>query len=367
MEIIINQSHIFELILTNNQGDFVTGQTVGYEVRNSSTDALITSGNLTEQNEVYKFSHTFTTLGQFRIKYTTPMNFPNAIESVDIVNSIADRVWDEPLAGHTSSGTTGEALADADAMIDPSSIADAVWDEAIGDHLLVGSTGRTLSDIEADTNEIQGKLPDNNIMGSSTTTDKDDEIDAIKSKTDNLPVDPASETNVDANETKIDSIITTLGTLIADIWSYVTRTLTGIGTSGIASESNATTNKNDIITQIDDNETKIDNLSTQLTNAETNIITEIDANEVKIDAITTDITAHRNTVETKILNILGLTQHNTQIKDQVYDASDNLTSATIRLYPSGTDAENDTNHFQEYFMTAEYDSESRLTKYVVKE
>jgi len=36
-------------------------------------------------------------------------------------------------------------------------------------------------------------------------------VDAIKNKTDNLPADPASETNVDANETKIDTIISTGG------------------------------------------------------------------------------------------------------------------------------------------------------------
>ena len=99
-------------------------------------------------------------------------------------------------------------------------------------------------------------------MGSGVTTDKDDEIDAIKVKTDNLPVDPASETNVDANETKIDSIITTLSTILSDIWSFATRTLTGIGTSGIASEANATTNTTNIITEIDANETKIDSLPT---------------------------------------------------------------------------------------------------------
>ena len=41
--------------------------------------------------------------------------------------------------------------------------------------------------ILVDTNEMQGKLPVNNFMGSSVTTDKDDEIDAIKAVTDNLP------------------------------------------------------------------------------------------------------------------------------------------------------------------------------------
>lgn len=41
--------------------------------------------------------------------------------------------------------------------------------------------------ILVDTNETQGKLPTNNIMGSSVKTDKDDEIDTIKAKTDALP------------------------------------------------------------------------------------------------------------------------------------------------------------------------------------
>lgn len=43
------------------------------------------------------------------------------------------------------------------------------------------------ADILTDTNETQTKLPTNNMMGSSVKTDKDDEIDAIKAKTDNLP------------------------------------------------------------------------------------------------------------------------------------------------------------------------------------
>lgn len=40
-------------------------------------------------------------------------------------------------------------------------------------------------------------------------------IDAIKAKTDNLPADPASETNVDANETKIDTIDTVVDAIKA--------------------------------------------------------------------------------------------------------------------------------------------------------
>jgi len=56
---------------------------------------------------------------------------------------------------------------------------------------IMGSSVQTakddeIDDILTDTNEIQGKLPTNNIMGSSVKTDKDDEIDAIKLETDKM-------------------------------------------------------------------------------------------------------------------------------------------------------------------------------------
>lgn len=229
--IIINQAYEFEIALIDRNGDFDTSGTVSIEIENTSTGATEASGTMTVQGDVYKFTHTFTSLGQFRALYTTPSGFKNGLEAISIVNSIEDSVWDEALASHLTAGSTGEAL------------------------------------------------------------------DDIKDKTDNLPPDPAAE-------------------------------------------SNATTNTN-------------------------NIIAEIDANELKIDAIATDITAHRNAVEISIRNILGLTQENTQIKDTVYDSNDNLISAKIRLYSNSTDATNDTNHFKEYSMTATYDAQGRMTKYVV--
>ena len=250
-EAIINVSQVFERTLTDNQGDFVTGQTITFEVRNSATDALITSGTMTEQNEVYKFSFTFTSLIEARIKFVTPNKFPNDLESV--------RVVDAP----------------------------ATEDNA--------------------------------------TTNKNSII-----------------TEVDANETKIDAIITTLSTLISDIWSFVTRTLTGIGTSGIASEANATTNTS-------------------------NIIAEIDANELDLDTVNDNITAHRNEVENKITFILGLSQHNTQIKDTVYDVKGNLISATIKLYANATDAINDTNVTKTYSMVATFNANDQLLTYIVSE
>jgi len=58
----------------------------------------------------------------------------------------------------------------------------------------------TVDTIETDTDEIQSKLPDNNMMGSSVTTDKDDEIDAIKAKTDGLNF---TGTELDANMVQV--------------------------------------------------------------------------------------------------------------------------------------------------------------------
>jgi len=62
--------------------------------------------------------------------------------------------------------------------------------------------------ILADTNEIQGKLPTNYIMGSSVVTDKDDEIDAIKTVTDNLP-NSGALTDIDTGVNNIEAKLPT--------------------------------------------------------------------------------------------------------------------------------------------------------------
>ena len=58
-----------------------------------------------------------------------------------------------------------------------------------------------------------GKIIGDNINAPIATVDT--VVDAIKAKTDNLPTDPASETNVDANETKIDTIDTVVDAIKA--------------------------------------------------------------------------------------------------------------------------------------------------------
>lgn len=62
-------------------------------------------------------------------------------------NAIADQVWDEVLSGHLGAGSTGEALSNASSGgSSPSTIADAVWDEALSGHTTAGTAGKALSD-----------------------------------------------------------------------------------------------------------------------------------------------------------------------------------------------------------------------------
>lgn len=70
-------------------------------------------------------------------------------------------------------------------------------------------------------------------------------------------------------------------------------------------------------------------------------------------------------ISQNIKRILGLTQENIIIKDHIYDSSDLLQSATIRIFNNSTDVNNDINPLAEYTMSALYDSKGRLTNYKV--
>jgi len=59
--------------------------------------------------------------------------------------AVADAVWDETAADHTSTGTTGKTLANAASAADASTIAAAVWDITHSSHQLTGSTGESLA------------------------------------------------------------------------------------------------------------------------------------------------------------------------------------------------------------------------------
>ena len=155
--------------------------------------------------------------GSYRQLYTSRNTYPTtattkdpypltAFSYQDIIiptdnDAVADTVWDEAKNEHIVAGSFGKAVGDIDTDIDQSlSTTESNIRGTDGDTL------ETLSDqldvVETDTNEIQGKLPTNYIMGSSTKSDKDGTIDAILADTDaidtRLPTDPADQSQVEA-------------------------------------------------------------------------------------------------------------------------------------------------------------------------
>lgn len=90
-------------------------------------------------------------------------------------------------------------------------------------------------------------------------------LDAINAKTTNLPADPASETNVDAAETAILNDHTLMKQTSTGTYDRDTDSLEALSDkvaldATVAKEAQATTNKNDIITEIDANEAKLDTI-----------------------------------------------------------------------------------------------------------
>lgn len=178
--------------------------------------------------------------------------------------AIADAVWDEPMVGHLTAGSTGvylsnihthvdtdipaqisglndlsaaqvnaevdTALADYDAptkaeldaglaaLNDPTAaaIADAVWDEAISGHAISGSTGEALSNAGsgASAADIADAVWDEALSGHTTAGSAgkaltDIEADATAILEDTATTLPASLTTIDGN---VDSILADTGT-----------------------------------------------------------------------------------------------------------------------------------------------------------
>lgn len=70
-----------------------------------------------------------------------------------------------------------------------------------------------------------------------------------------------------------------------------------------------------------------------------------------------------NNIDAVLERIKGLTQENMRITGHNYDSNNNLIGSTIKIYPSKSDTENETNPVAEYEMTASYDAKNRLTDY----
>jgi len=86
-----DQSSTLEIAIIDEWGDFVSGLTVNYEVRDTS-NTLIVSGLTSVVNNVYTFSYTFDTNGQYRLKYLTPSEYENGFEQLKVVDNYIESI-----------------------------------------------------------------------------------------------------------------------------------------------------------------------------------------------------------------------------------------------------------------------------------
>jgi hypothetical protein len=115
-----------------------------------------------------------------------------SVAALPNAGAVADAVWDEPLAGHLTAGTTGATLNDAATMgaPTPGQIADAVWDEGRAGHVAVGSFGEVI-DAKVSTRASQVSLDQVRGAGFNGATDS---LEAIRDKIDTLPTSAGDAT-----------------------------------------------------------------------------------------------------------------------------------------------------------------------------
>jgi len=176
-------------------------------------------------------------------------------------------------------------------------------------------------------------------------------VQDVKVKTDNLPVDPAAESNATLNRTQILNAIPSAADIDSELssthgsssWEGESADVADLALESTAqaikaktdnlpadptSETQATANKDEIIGEINDNES---------------LLSTIDGNVVQIRAKTDLIPANFSTVLDNITEmlsrVLGLVHDNIVVDDYEYDVADNHTDCVAYIYDSKTNAE----------------------------
>jgi hypothetical protein len=81
--------------------------------------------------------------------------------------------------------------------------------------------------------------------------------------------------------------------------------------------------------------------------------------------VNTTVTNTINSLNPTLDLILGMTQNNFRLNQQIYDASGNLIAAQINLYYNASDCTNQVNSFATYNMLAVYNVQNQLIDYKV--
>jgi len=89
-EVVVNTNYYIELFITGSDGKPVSGLTTSFIIYKSIDDSVISSGSLSDiGNGIYKSSYVFTEIGQYYIKYTTPSNYTDEIQTIYVVQEVA--------------------------------------------------------------------------------------------------------------------------------------------------------------------------------------------------------------------------------------------------------------------------------------
>ena len=80
-----------------------------------------------------------------------------------------------------------------------------------------------------------------------------------------------------------------------------------------------------------------------------------------------DIQDSLDVLGSKLCKVLGLVQSNFRLNDLIYDVNECLTSGKIAIYNSASDTESEINPIATYTIIGEYNTETLLIDYKVKE
>lgn len=173
------------------------------------------------------------------------------------VQEIVDGVWDEPLADHLDSGTTGAGVNAAGSAGDP-------WATSLPGAYGAGTAGKIVGD------NINATVGSRATQTSVDTIDDflDTEVAAIKAKTDNLPTDPADQSAVEAAITAAASplatasALSTVSGLVDDLETRLTATRAGyldnLSAGAVATQTSVNTIDDFLDTEIADIKAKTD-------------------------------------------------------------------------------------------------------------
>lgn len=286
------------------------------------------------------------------IKTVTDRIFDNAIGAITD-GSFADELMNKD-SGQTFSSATDslEAIRDrgdaawAGTGATKEEIADAVWDEALSGHVVAGSSGKSLADIESDVTEIPSET-NSKTFNSTALASVNAEVDtALNTAIPGSPTVDSINERVKAIDDKLPSSTYLKGTADADGGMDTADKADVNAQADLAltdydppTRTEATSDKNEIIAEVDANETKIDNLDSDLVTHDTDV-------KALIGTPVADVSTDIATNLTAITSIQNNTRFTSAIPEQMQkpDSSSRAFRWTGNLYDTDGNMEDPTNN-----------------------